>query len=149
VVALEVVVADERAPEGEEGLVDVGAAVVATCEPAVVVQPGEGALDDPALGADAGAVHRGRLGGPALGDARLDPPSLELQAMLPAVIGTVGENSTRTELVVRAGRGDPVDQVDDLGHVVAIPGGDRARQRDAVAATDQVMFAALAASVDR
>jgi hypothetical protein len=45
-------VADEAAGEGEEGLVDVGAAFVADAETPVVVQPGEGAFDDPALAAE-------------------------------------------------------------------------------------------------
>ena len=49
-------VADEAAAEGEEGFVDVGAAVVADEQPFELVQPGEGALDDPAVAAEAGAV---------------------------------------------------------------------------------------------
>jgi hypothetical protein len=36
--------------------VDLGAAVVADEEPFELVQPGEGALDDPAVAAKAGAV---------------------------------------------------------------------------------------------
>ena len=35
---------------------DVGAAVVADEQPFELVEPGEGALDDPAVAADAGAV---------------------------------------------------------------------------------------------
>ena len=41
--------ADEAAAEGEEGFVDVVAAVGADQESATAVEPGEGALDDPAL----------------------------------------------------------------------------------------------------
>ena len=48
--------ADEAARESEERFVDVVAAVVADEEALVVVQPGEGALDDPAGAAEAGAV---------------------------------------------------------------------------------------------
>jgi len=41
--------ADEAASEGEERFVDVVAAVSADQEAAAVVEPGEGALNDPAL----------------------------------------------------------------------------------------------------
>ena len=40
--------ADEAAAEGEEGFVDLVAAVVADEQALEVMQPGEGALDDPA-----------------------------------------------------------------------------------------------------
>jgi hypothetical protein len=46
--------ADEAAGEAEEGFVDVGSALVADAEASVLVEPGEGAFDDPALGAEAG-----------------------------------------------------------------------------------------------
>jgi hypothetical protein len=48
--------ADEAAGEREEALGDVAAAVGADEESAAVVEPGEGALDDPAALAEAGAV---------------------------------------------------------------------------------------------
>jgi hypothetical protein len=41
--------ADEAAADGEEGFMDLVAAVVADEEPLEVVQPGVGALDDPAV----------------------------------------------------------------------------------------------------
>jgi hypothetical protein len=65
--AFEVLVADECAADRQKRFVDVGAAVVAAREAAVVVQPREGALDDPALRAKTRAV-----GGAALGDLRCD-----------------------------------------------------------------------------
>jgi len=49
-------VADEAAGDGEECFVDVVAAVVADEESFEVVQPGEGALDDPAVAAEAGPM---------------------------------------------------------------------------------------------
>ena len=49
--------ADKAAAEGEEGFVDVAAAVVADEQPLEVVQPGEGALDNPAVATEAGAVR--------------------------------------------------------------------------------------------
>jgi len=45
--------ADEATAEREEGLVDVGAAVVADEQAAELVQPGEGALDHPSEAAEA------------------------------------------------------------------------------------------------
>jgi len=46
-------VADECGCDGEEGFVDVGAPVVAAVEAAVLVHPGERALDYPAVFAQA------------------------------------------------------------------------------------------------
>ncbi len=48
--------ADEAAAEGEKRFVDVAAAVVADEQSFELVQPGEGALDDPAVAAKPGAV---------------------------------------------------------------------------------------------
>jgi hypothetical protein len=48
--------ADEAAADCEEGFVDLVAAVVADEQSFEFVQPGEGALDDPAGAAEAGAV---------------------------------------------------------------------------------------------
>ena len=50
--------ADEAAGEAEEGLVDVGAAFVADAEAAVLVEPGEGSFDDPALAPESRAMGR-------------------------------------------------------------------------------------------
>jgi hypothetical protein len=50
--------ADEAAAEGEESLVDLGASVVADEQPLELVQPGEGALDDPAVAAEPRSVRR-------------------------------------------------------------------------------------------
>ena len=59
--------ADQCAADRHECFVDVGAAVIAARESAMIVQPGERALDHPSLGAQAGAVR-----GLALGDLRRD-----------------------------------------------------------------------------
>jgi hypothetical protein len=65
-------VADEAAGEVKEGFVDVGAAFVADAEASVLVQPGEGALDDPALAAESGSVWC-----VAFGDERPDAAGAE------------------------------------------------------------------------
>lgn len=48
--------ADEAAGDRDECFVDVCSAFVAEAQAAVLVEPGEGAFDDPALAADPGAV---------------------------------------------------------------------------------------------
>jgi hypothetical protein len=52
---------DETAGEGEEAFVDVVVAVGADQEAAAIVEPGEGALNDPALTAQPGRSGGGRL----------------------------------------------------------------------------------------
>ena len=51
--ALELFEADQAAGDREEGFVDVGSSFVADAEPPVLVEPGDRALDDPALLAEA------------------------------------------------------------------------------------------------
>jgi hypothetical protein len=48
--------ADEAAAAGEEGFVDLVAAVVVDEQPFELVQTGKGALDDPAVATEPGAV---------------------------------------------------------------------------------------------
>ena len=62
--------ADEAAADREEGFVDLVLAVVADEQPLEVMEPGEGALDDPAGSAEAGAVLS-----LAPGDLRFDAAS--------------------------------------------------------------------------
>lgn len=54
---LDVSVGDEAGGEAEEGFVDVVASFPADAQAAEAVQPGDGALDDPAEDAQAGAVR--------------------------------------------------------------------------------------------
>ena len=97
--------ADQRAADRHERFVDVGSPVIAARESAVVVQPGERALDHPALDAQPGAVR-----GLTLGDLRPDPTGAKLGAMAAAVIGAIGDDGPGPELPVRADRGDAIDQ---------------------------------------
>ena len=64
---------------------DLVAAVVADEQPLELVQPGEGALDDPADTAQAGA-----MGGLAAGDLRADAASAQLAPVLVVVVAAVG-----------------------------------------------------------
>jgi hypothetical protein len=148
-VAGELLVADECAADCEERFVDVGAAVVAAREAALVVQPGERALDHPAFGSQSGAVLGRLLGCTAFGDSWRDPSGTQLAAVTGRVVGAVGEQRLGTETVVRADRRDTIDELDQLRDVVAVGGGERDRERQPVAAADQVVLAAFARAVDR
>jgi hypothetical protein len=77
--------ADEAAGECEEGFVDFVAAVVADEQSLVVVQPGEGALNDPAHSPESGAVL-----GLAASDLRVDVAGTELAPVLVVVVAAVG-----------------------------------------------------------
>ena len=70
---------------------DVGAALIAGAEPFEGVQPGEAALDHPALLAQAGAV-----GDAAAGDPRCDPALAEPTAVDVVVVAAVGEQLARS-----------------------------------------------------
>lgn len=129
------VVADERGGEGEHGVVDVGAAGVSAGEVAVVVQPGNGALDDPAVASEAGAVL-----GSATGDHRCDPAGADLGTVGSGVVGTVGVDASGTELAVAADRDDPVEQLDDLRDVGGIGRGQRERQRGTAPIDEQMVL---------
>jgi hypothetical protein len=50
-------VADKTAADGKEGFVDVGPVGLAAQQPLELVGPGEGAFDDPAEAAEAGAAQ--------------------------------------------------------------------------------------------
>src|SRR3954453_901985 len=71
---------------------DVSAAFPAEPETAEEVQPGEGALDDPAAGAESGSVFA-----LATGDGGLDAPAAELSAVLVVVIAAVGDQLVGTQ----------------------------------------------------
>lgn len=145
----ELLVADEGAADREECFVDVGAPVVAAGEAAVVVQPGDRALNDPALGPQTGAVFGWLLGAAAFGDPRRDPPRAQFAGVAGRVVGAIGQERLGPEAVVRADRWDTINELDQLGDVVAIRGRQRRGQRQPVAAADQVVLAAFARAVDR
>jgi hypothetical protein len=70
--------------------VDVVAAVGADAESAAVLQPGEGAFDDPAVSAEAGAVFD-----LAASDDRLDSAFPDEPAVLVVVVAAVGDQRPR------------------------------------------------------
>ena len=66
---------------------DLVTAVVADEQPLEVMQPGEGAFDDPADGAEPGSVL-----GLAAGDHRFDSALADEAAVLVVVVATVGDD---------------------------------------------------------
>lgn len=78
-------------PSSMNAILEVGIALVADPEPAQVVQPGEGALHDPAFLAEPGAVL-----GVASGDHGLHTTLPELAAILVVVIAPVSEHPLST-----------------------------------------------------
>jgi hypothetical protein len=127
--------------------VDVVAAVGADEESAAVVQPGEGALDDPALIAEPGAVR-----GLTASDQRLDPALPEQPAVLVVVVAAVCDQCPRPSAWPAdpaADRWHPVEQLEQLGDVVAVAAGQRPGERDPAAVYEQVVLAPCPAAVNR
>ena len=126
---------------------DFVAAVVADEESFVVMQPGEGALDDPAGASEPGAVF-----GLAASDLGFDPAGAELTSVLVVVVAAVGGDPVGPS----AGAADfaayprnPVDEGDELGDVVAVAAGDRPGERDPGRVYEKVMLGARSDSINR
>jgi len=126
--------------------VDVIAAVGADEKAAAVVQPGEGALDDPAVSAEAGAVL-----GRAAGDDRLDASLPHEAAVLVVVVAAVGDQragpASGTANPTAYGR-HAVEQLDQLGDVVAVAAGERPGKRDTASVYKEMVLAPASAAID-
>ncbi len=126
---------------------DLGAAVVADEQPLEVVQPGEGALDDPADTAEAGAVV-----GLAPRNLGADAAPAQLAPVLVVVIGAIGEQPLgplpRAATLARD-RLDAVDQRQQLGDVVSVAARERDREQGAGGVAEQVVLGARSGTVDR
>ena len=122
------------------------AAVGAEQQSAAVVEPGEGALDDPAVTSDAGAV----FGLPSR-DHRLDPALPDQPAVLVVVVAAVSDDAVGPPprpAGPAADRRHLVEQCEQLGDVVAIAACERPGERQAAAVYEEVLFAAATAPVD-
>ena len=132
--------ADEAAGEGAEAFVDVVAAVGADQEAAAVVEPGEGALDDPAVTAEPGALLA-----LAASDHRFDAALPDEPAVLVVVvIAAVAEQplgSTPGAADATADGRHQVEQRQQLRDVVAVAAGERPRQRQAAAVYEEMVLA--------
>ena len=121
-------------------------AVGAEQQAAAVVEPGEGAFDDPAVAAEPGAVLC-----LAAGDDRFDAALPDEPAVFVVVVAAVGEQclgSASGPADAAADGRHAVEQFDQLGDVVAVGAGERPGERDAAAVYEEVVLAAATAPVD-
>jgi hypothetical protein len=128
-------------------LVDVGAAVVADEQPLELVQPGEGALDDPAVATEAGAVL-----GVAAGDLGSDPAPAQLASLRLVVVGAVGGEpvgpaARAPDASAHGGHG--LQQRDQLGDIVAVAAGERPGERDPARVDQEMVLGAVSGPVNR
>jgi hypothetical protein len=127
--------------------VDVLAAVVADEQPLELVQPGEGAFDDPAVAAEPRAVV-----GSAAGDLGCDAAPSQLAAVFVVVVAAVGAEPVRAPPWPAGLSGDrryPVKQRQQLGDVVAIAARHRPGERQPSRVYEQVMLGAVSGSINR
>jgi hypothetical protein len=127
--------------------VNVVAAVVADEEPFELVEPGEGAFDDPAVAAEAGAVF-----GLAAGDLGCDPELAESAAVLVVVVAAVGADPVGTAAWPAGLAADgryPLDEREQLGDVVAVAAGDSPSERDPGRVYEKVMLRTVSGSINR
>ena len=126
---------------------DVVAAVVADEQSLELVQPGEGAFDDPAVTAQARAVR-----GCAASDLRFDAAPSQLAAVFVVVVAAVGAEPVRPSPRPAGLAGDrrhPVKQREQLGDVVTIAARDRPSERQPGRVYEQVMLGAVSGSINR
>lgn len=126
---------------------DLVTAVVADQQPLEVVQPGEGALDDPAGAAEAGAVL-----GLAACDLGAHASASQLAAVLVVVVASVGEHTLgpfARPADLAAHRRNALDKRDKLRDVVAVAAGDTPGERDPRCVYEKVMLGAVSGSINR
>jgi hypothetical protein len=127
--------------------VDVFAAVGANEKAAAVTEPGEGALDDPTVATEPGAVL-----GLASRDHGFDAAFPEQTAVLVVVVAAVGDQglgSTPRAAGAAADGRHTVEQLHQLSDVVAVAACERPRKWDPAAVYEQMMLAACPAAVNR
>jgi hypothetical protein len=118
--------------------VDVGSPLPADAQPAMLVQPAERALHDPALPPEPGAV-RGLLAG----DQRPDAPLAHGPAVVVVVVAAVAHD--RVGPTTRSAHPPPqarhgVDQRYELGDVVAVAACEADGERDAAGIGQEVVL---------
>ena len=126
---------------------DFVAAVVADEQSLVVVQPGEGALDDPAHPTEPGAVL-----GLATSDLRFDVAGAEFAAVLLVVVAAVGSDPVRASAWpadLAAYWRDAIDERHQLRDVVAVAAGHRPGKRDPGRVYQKVVLGAVSGSINR
>ena len=126
---------------------DVAAPFVAEPEPAVLVEPGERSLHDPALAAESRAV-RGALVGDDRRDLACAQPGFGRFGVVAAVAEQRAGTAPRPAGFAAHGR-DRLDERQQVREVVPVGAADQAGKRDAGGVGDQVVLAAAFAPVDR
>jgi hypothetical protein len=127
--------------------VDVAAAVVADQQSFELVEPGEGAFDDPAVAADAGSVF-----GLAACDLSCDATLAELAAASVVVVAAIGADtigSTAGSADFAAYRRHTVDERDQLGAVVAVAARERPGERDPRRVDEEMVLGTVSGSINR
>jgi hypothetical protein len=118
--------------------VDVGAAFVADEESFHLVEPAEGAFDDPAVAAEPGAVAV-----VAVGDEGCDPALAERLSVRVGAVAAVAKQllGPLPRPAGEAGdRRDAVEQRQQLGDVVAVTAGQRPGQRCSMRVGQEVVL---------
>ena len=126
---------------------DVVESVGAQQEAAAVVEPSEGALDDPPVAAEPGSVL-----GLAAGDDRFHAALPDEPTVLVVVVAAIGKQrlrSTPRAAATTTHRRDAIEQFEQLGDVVAVGGGERPGERQPAAVYEDVVLAAAPAAIDR
>ena len=126
---------------------DFVAAVGAHEQSAAVVQPGEGSFDNPAVASESGAVCC-----LTASDDRLDAAAPDEPAILVVVVAAIGKQRLRPSARPArpaAHRRHAVEQLQQLGDVVAVGGGLLPGQRLAAAVYEEMVLAARASAIDR
>jgi hypothetical protein len=127
--------------------VDVVAAVGSDEQPASVVQPGEGAFNNPAVTSEPGAV----LALAASNDG-FDAALPDEAAVLVVVVAAVGDQRPRPASGPTGSTADgrhTIEQHEQLGDVVAVAARERPGERDPAAVYEEVVLAARPATIDR
>jgi hypothetical protein len=111
------------------------------------VEPGEGALDDPAVAAESRAVL-----GLAAGDLWFDAALPELATVAVVVVAAVGGDAVGPSpppADLAAHRRDAIDERDQLGDVVAVAARERPGERDAGRVDQEVVLRPVSGSINR
>ena len=128
-------------------MVDLRAAFVADEQPLELVEMGEGALDDPAVAAESGAVL-----GLSARDQRQDAALADEAPVFVVVVTAVGDHRVRSpprSATQTRDRRDSVKLRDQLRDVVAVAARERPRERDPAAVYEEMVLAARPAAIDR
>jgi hypothetical protein len=142
-----VVEREERTPEGEERLVDVGTPLVADRQPTHLVQVRERALHDPAVSPQTCARVHAAAGDPgeSAASAERAPGLREVVRFVRVQLGGPALRSSRPA----PHRTHGVDQLREAGDLVAVRRREELGERDALAVGDEVALRARARSVRR